>query len=90
MKTKIMKTKNKTKVKIKNLYIEHGNQLNPAYVLQLARAKYKYCRIVYGDYGNHYVFTSRKVSTRQAEFMALKKAKKFFTEVNLNDFALQA
>lgn len=76
----------KTKNKIKNLYIEHGNQLNPAYVLQLARAKYKYCRIVYGDYGNHYVFTSRRVSTRQAKFLARKKAKEFFNP----EFALEA
>ena len=77
------------KTKIKNIYIENGLSLNPAYVLQLARAKYNYCRIVYGEEGNNYVFSSRKISTRQAKFLAKKKAKVFQNQ-KFDDFALEA
>lgn len=77
-------------MKTKNIYVENGLSLNPAYVLQLARAKYKYCRIVYGEDGNNYIFTNRKVSTRQAKFLAQKKAKVFKNIQNFDDFALEA
>lgn len=73
----------KTKTKTKNIYIENGLSLNPAYVLQLARAKYKYCRIVKGEMGRNYIFSNRKVSSRQAMFLARKQAKYYTADFNL-------
>lgn len=75
----------KTKTKTKNIYIENGLSLNPAYVLQLARAKYKYCRIVRGNCGSNYIFTTRKVSTRQAKFLAKKKVLDWFYSEGLTN-----
>ena len=81
--------KTKTKTKVKTIYVANGTyqSINPAYVFQLARAKYKYCRIVQnGDMGNYYIFTNKKISSRQAMFLSLKKVDKSF----LDDFALEA
>ncbi len=67
-----MKT-TKTKLKTKHIYIENGLTLNPAYVLQLARAGYKFCRNVSLKYGESHIFTNRRISSRQAVLKSFKK-----------------
>lgn len=78
----------KTKTKIKNIYIDNEmSPINPSYVLQLARAGYKYCRVVDWTSGRSYIFTNKKVSSRQAKFLAFKRPDR---EYLADDFALQA
>lgn len=62
------------KLKTKHIYKSHDcSNFHPGYILQLGRAGYNYCRVVYQESGNSYIFTNRPISTRQAQFRALKK-----------------
>lgn len=63
----------KTKLKTKHIYVEKGLALNPTYVLQLARAGYKFCRNVPFAYGESHIFTNKRISSRQAELKSFKK-----------------